>query len=603
MLRFSRTLFAATLAVCLFAAVWLALQAPPAAGAAPTAVHHVAPGGDCGGAAPCYALPQTAVSAANPHDTIKLAAGTYTATGSAVLAIDKPLTLLGGYTPADWQTADPAANPTILDAALFPNRVAVTIDAATTATVTLDGLIAARGGDTNRGAVTLVSGALRFVNGEIRHGRGNGLHEESNGNANALYVANSRIHHNDGSGIFVLLGRTRLTVVNSQVTDNGRTGISTTAAGTITIEDSLIQNNAQRGLSLFCDTAVSLHANTIAGNGANAFRGGGIAIGQIATVTLSHNHIYDNRAAEGGGLYVYDSSYFCDPDTAVTLVNNWFYANTAPDGGAAIAASDPYPENGLVSLTGANNVVANSSGADGIRLTGAALDARHWTLSNAGLVGLRVVSGTAVLHNSIVANQTAAGLEGPTLTAHTTLFHANGADCQAGAVCTGSLSGDPAFVNAAAHDFHLTLASAALDQGGDVGVSQDIDGDGRPVHAGYDLGADELAAVPPPQLLLPAAITGTASLTATLAWPAVPIAASFELRWAAAPLDAATWATATLLTDTLPGAATRLTVTVPYSGAPVYFALRYASPYGPSAISNYVIAPRHLALLPLISRP
>jgi hypothetical protein len=50
-------------------------------------------------------------------------------------------------------------------------------------------------------------------------------------------------------------------------------------------------------------------------------------------------------------------------------------------------------------------------------------------------------------------------------------------------------AGDPAF---AADGYHLTASSAAADKGVNAGITVDIDGEPRPVGAGYDLGADEM---------------------------------------------------------------------------------------------------------------
>ena len=49
-------------------------------------------------------------------------------------------------------------------------------------------------------------------------------------------------------------------------------------------------------------------------------------------------------------------------------------------------------------------------------------------------------------------------------------------------------SGAPAFV---ADGYHLGKGSAAIDRGVDAGVTDDIDGEDRPLGAGFDLGADE----------------------------------------------------------------------------------------------------------------
>jgi parallel beta-helix repeat protein len=53
------------------------------------------------------------------------------------------------------------------------------------------------------------------------------------------------------------------------------------------------------------------------------------------------------------------------------------------------------------------------------------------------------------------------------------------------------IQADPLFTNPAGDDFHLQASSPCIDAGTDAGVISDIDGDPRPVGAGYDIGADE----------------------------------------------------------------------------------------------------------------
>ena len=60
---------------------------------------------------------------------------------------------------------------------------------------------------------------------------------------------------------------------------------------------------------------------------------------------------------------------------------------------------------------------------------------------------------------------------------------------------THDFVGDPAFVDAGADDYHLGRDSAAIDKGPGVGVTTDVDGNPRPIGAGYDLGYDEYTGV------------------------------------------------------------------------------------------------------------
>ena len=65
----------------------------------------------------------------------------------------------------------------------------------------------------------------------------------------------------------------------------------------------------------------------------------------------------------------------------------------------------------------------------------------------------------------------------------------------------GNLTGaDPRFVNAAAGNFRLAIASPAIDRGVPLAeVAADADGARRPVGQGYDAGAYEYGGVAEPE--------------------------------------------------------------------------------------------------------
>ena len=99
-----------------------------------SSIYRVAPSGTdaagCGSETlPCRTI-QYAVDVAQSGDVIKVAAGTYTRSGTPALPdcralsananpvvcmVNKDLTILGGYSPDNWSQADPEANPTIID--------------------------------------------------------------------------------------------------------------------------------------------------------------------------------------------------------------------------------------------------------------------------------------------------------------------------------------------------------------------------------------------------------------------------------------------------------------------------------------------------------
>jgi len=62
-------------------------------------------------------------------------------------------------------------------------------------------------------------------------------------------------------------------------------------------------------------------------------------------------------------------------------------------------------------------------------------------------------------------------------------------DVQGGYWGEGNIDADPLFVGGG--DYHLTSGSPCIDTGTDAGVYTDIDGDARPMGAGFDMGSDE----------------------------------------------------------------------------------------------------------------
>jgi hypothetical protein len=105
--------------------------------------------------------------------------------------------------------------------------------------------------------------------------------------------------------------------------------------------------------------------------------------------------------------------------------------------------------------------------------------------------------GTVAITDTIVTNH-AIGLHrlGGTVSQDYDLFFGN-TNATFGIISLGShnASGDPLFVDPANNNDHLQTGSAAIDQGLDLGVAVDFDGQARPVGGGFDLGYDELTSL------------------------------------------------------------------------------------------------------------
>jgi hypothetical protein len=477
---------------------------------------------------PCYNTLQAAVDAADdPEDVIKVAAGTYTdvsvrprndvtTTGvvTQVVYISKTVVIRGGYTTAFTGPSNPEANPTTLDAQGQGRVLYITggpsAGSGQVISPTLEGLritggdAGELGGDTlggNAGGGVYVITATAIISGNWVFSNT----AEHTGGAIYLYNSPAMINNN--------------TVTSNTVVGLGG-GLGLWYSSATIYHNTISANTASWGgaLSLLHSDA-TVSANIVVSNTALA-DGGGIALG-YSSATLSDNMVLSNISSSyGGGLYL----YFSD----ATLTDNAVISNSADLGGGVLLDVSHAMLNG-------NTVIANSADEGG----GLLLARSHATLTNnvvadnrADTLGsgiyLVVASSSHLSHNTIAHNTGGDGsginviddstvvltdtilvgqtvgitvAAGSTVTLEATLWGsgtwANGADWGgAGTIVTGTHNywGDPAFVNPDAGDYHIGPGSAAIDSGVDAGVTVDIDGDSRPIGAGYDLGADEFSA-------------------------------------------------------------------------------------------------------------
>ena len=161
------------------------------------------------------------------------------------------------------------------------------------------------------------------------------------------------------------------------------------------------------------------------------------------------------------------------------------------------------------------------------------------------------------------------------------------------------------FVDGSNGDLHLvSTATAALDQvTAPTDVTDDFDGNSRPIGSAADIGADEYG-IPAPaavtDLRVSNALTGTGTLTTTLRWTPPTNALTTTLRYSTSPITPGNWNSATLLTNALSGSADTYLAVIPYSGGTVYFALKTKGVGGESALSNIAFWPFKNVYLPLI---
>ena len=475
-----------------------------------------------------YTSVQAAVDAASPGDVIKVAAGTYTdihqrAGITQVVYISKTVTIRGGYTTADWTTADPVANPTTLDAQGRGRVISIVGDI----TPTIEGFVITSGNAHGLGG------------GEWGSDAGGGLyccraHPVITGNVIINNVASSN-DAVDGGGIYLLWCHRSVVSDNTIVSNTASTGgfgrgggVNIDWSDAIVISGNSIMSNTAStsdlgfggGLYLY-ESNVTISGNTVVdniGSTGTDGEGGGIWI-EYGVVTISGNIVRGNSAlgsswGTGGGVHaVYGRG--------LTLEGNLIIDNAADNGGAVAISQG-------TTFTLTNNIVARNRGSiqgDGLWIYGSNADPSigallHNTIADnvgSGGEGLYVRGYvTLTLTNTIIAGHTV-GITNTdpaasTVTADHTLFDGNDTDYGSGVTSTNEVSGDPAFVNPFVWDYHLTASSAAIDAGVDVGAINDIDGDPRPLGAGYDIGADEWDPSKPTPTFTP---TSTPSPTST----------------------------------------------------------------------------------------
>lgn len=186
---------------------------------------------------------------------------------------------------------------------------------------------------------------------------------------------------------------------------------------------------------------VTFEDNVIAWNNAGT-SGGGLILYGFSDITMTNNVVADNHAGSvGGGVRIGSL-----PGSSINLVHNTIARNTAGDGSGIYL----YPDS-TVALT--NTILVSHT--VGISLTG---------------------NSTATINGVLWHNTPITVSQSVTATL----------------IALNQFTGDPVFNE---DGYHLTPFSAAIDQGVDSGVAEDIDGEARPQGASYDLGADETGPV------------------------------------------------------------------------------------------------------------
>jgi hypothetical protein len=463
-----------------------------------------APG--CGSAAqPCRTV-QYAVDEAADGEEILVAAGTYADVNnqgglSQVVYIDKPLTIRGGYTPADWTTADPVGNPTTLDATDLGRVVTIMGPVQ----VTLEGLRLTNGRATNMGGLYM---GQYTCDSPAGRGAGGGVCiQGATVTLNAMWILTNTASATGGYGGGLFASGATLTVTQSTFQNNmAGTGFNHSNGGGIAllggkvrIENNDILGNVANpnyegdggGLYANGSAATILHnriqGNEVRGSTSSTMRLGGAGVGvEGAGVTLTANQIVSNTAPAylGGGV--------AWKGGLITVTANLVLSNTASWGGGIWAGNAPaVVDNNVI----ANNIATGHGSAVYINSYNPNTPAfRHNTIArNGGGDGSAIYVedyGRVAFTNSIVASNKVGvgGGYGTSISLQQTLWDSNITNTVTLVNEVGHLVGAAAFAD---DGYHLTEPSAAVDAGIDAGLTSDIDGDPRPRGRAPDVGADE----------------------------------------------------------------------------------------------------------------
>jgi hypothetical protein len=539
--------FALTLAAFLLLSLLFLLPAAQSVRADPGTLFASVSGAGtaCTQPAPCEL--QTALGRAVNGDVLYVGAGTYAGSGDAVVTITHNITLYGGWNgvASGVVARDPAVYRSVLDGQ--GQRRGVYADAGVA--FTLDGFTVQNGNANSAPSVCKGGGILALnawpvitnnvITGNVactasgEWGYGGGIYLGWT-TGSALIEGNQVIRNTaggpgHGAGGGITLQHADAAQVRGNIVSDNTAAINGHGYG--------------GGVALLNSLGTDISENTVernrgsAGSGTDGGRGGGVYIERSTSAVLSRNRIRHNVAGVagfgyGGGV----AAYWADE---LWLLDSILEGNTAAvepgkgaEGGALMVYSS---QNALVGgnrmLGNTANTTSGRGGAVWLRSNTSFLFANNILAKNAaaeagGGLGMGAsetepVTGT-LWHNTFAGNDAVAGFGGAAvwlnspfiniemvnnlLFGHSygiyvpsgssavlqgTLFYANSnSDIAGGGTVSniGSITGeDPLLTDS----YHLSAGSPAIDAGVYCPLLGDIDGDGRPLGAGLDIGADE----------------------------------------------------------------------------------------------------------------
>jgi hypothetical protein len=319
------------------------------------------------------------------------------------------------------------------------------------------------------------------LQGNLVHG--NVASTAGQGHGGGLHVNNST----------AMLGGNHICDNTASTADSGRGGGLYIIDSVATLEANALRGNTGStagtgnggGVHLIFSDA-TLVGNTIQGNTASTAdwgTGGGLALSQ-GSATLDGNSVVSNTATLSDTAFGWGGGLYLAAGNPLTLTNNLVADNHANDEGSGLWIGAGFPSDPTVGHLRHTTIADNRSA---MRPGGQA----------AGQAVFVESGNTLAFTDTIISGHSGTGIDvsfSSTVTLEATLWHGNGTDTGGfGTIYTGTVNlyDDPAFVDPASWDYHLTAGSPAIDAGVDAGVAADIDGELRPHGPGFDIGADE----------------------------------------------------------------------------------------------------------------
>jgi hypothetical protein len=413
--------------------VLLLLDSPSTSAEATT--RYVAAGG--GGMAPCTNTEapcpaiQTALKAAAPDDTIKVAEGLYVEN----LIVTRGVTLRGGYTTTDnFNTSFPTTRETVIHAAHAGSVITITNGSK----ATVEGFTVT-GGNGDRGGGLLIQDAQpRIIDNFITQNSaslGGGIYIDSNSLPSAVIIGN-RVESNTvtalGGGIFVWYGEGHI-LESNRICHN-------TAASYV------------GGLYLLFGSDHVVRANQICKNTSQSYVGG-LMLERGQGHLIDSNQISNNTVVDppltGGGVSIWSTRNF-------TLTNNLIAFN-------GVETIGPPP----VQLGGGGIHISSTSDfgpPTGVMLNNTIVSNTFGFADTAAFVG----SGSITLTDNIIVGHGVGitATDQSTVTHTYNLFYENGIDYggNVSGPTTGEIHAAPLFVSGPMGDFYLSQVSAGQGQ-------------------------------------------------------------------------------------------------------------------------------------------